>query len=175
MFILFALFTTIVDINEKALTLINRESFLMRNYLGPSVVNSNILLGFGDEREMLRSILHQNVLINLRTYDTHSLVLYANDHYNNFVHLYLNEGKQIVFLYNYGDEIVNLTIVDDSVSSLKSIQIAIVRQEKHTRMHVNEQNVTIDRGTLLLDEYANKPWINPEKGKSYQFINQSIK
>lgn len=158
----------ISDINEKALTLINRESFLMRNYLGTPVINANILLNYGDEREMLKSILHQNILINLRTYDTHSLVLYANDHYNNFVHLYLNDGKQIVFLYNYGDEIVNLTILDDSVSTLKSIQIAIIRDVKHTRMHVNERNVTIDRGTLLLDEYANKPWINPEKGNNFQ-------
>ncbi|KAM7357468.1 axotactin isoform 3-T7 [Cochliomyia hominivorax] len=151
------------NINEKALTFINRESFLMRNYLSATAQPTAIMGFVEDEREMLKGILLYDILINLRTYDTNSLVLYANDHYNNFVHLYINDGREIVFLYNYGDEIVNLTVVDDSVSTLKSIQIAIIREEQQTRMHVNEQSVSVDRGTLLLDEYANKPWTNPEK------------
>lgn len=118
-----------------------------------------------DERDTLKGILNKDILINLRTYDTHSLVLYANDHFNNFVHLYITNGREVVFLYNYGDEIVNLTIVDEDVSSLKTIQVAINRHETHTIMHVNNKNVTSDRGTRLLDEYSNKPWVNPEKGK----------
>ncbi|XP_037944033.1 contactin-associated protein-like 4 isoform X2 [Teleopsis dalmanni] len=150
------------NINEKALTFINRESYLMRNYLSATATPS-IVPGIDGEREILKGILTQDILINLRTYDTNALVLYANDHYNNFVHLYITEGREIVFLYNYGDEIVNLTIVDETVSSLKSIQVAIIREEQVTRMHVNDQNVSIERGTLLLDEYANKPWNNPEK------------
>jgi len=55
------------------------------------------------------------------------------------------------------------------MASLKSIQVAIVRGEQETRMHVNQRSVSIDRGTLLLDEYANKPWSNPEKGKSKEY------
>ncbi|KAL9905676.1 axotactin isoform 4-T8 [Glossina fuscipes fuscipes] len=152
------------NVNEKALTFINRESFLMRNYLSATAApQPSTLPGIDDERGILRGILHNDILINLRTYDTNSLVLYANDHYNNFVHLYISDGREIVFLYNYGDEIVNLTIVEERVSTLKSIQVAIVREDHQTRMHVNEQSIAIERGTLLLDEYANKPWINPEK------------
>ncbi|XP_073839835.1 axotactin isoform X2 [Musca autumnalis] len=151
------------NINEKALTFINRESFLMRNYLSATAQPSDVQVGFVDEeREMLKGVLNKDILINLRTYDTNSMVLYANDHYNNFVHLYITGGQEIVFLYNYGDEIVNLTIVDDSVSTLKSIQVAIVRQPEHTEMHVNGKSVIIEKGTLLLDEYSNKPWKNPE-------------
>ena len=147
----------------------------MRNYLS-ATAQPIALMGFvEDEREMLKGILLHDILINLRTYDTNSLVLYANDQYNNFVHLYINDGREIVFLYNYGDEIVNLTVIDDSVSTLKSIQIAIIREEQQTRMHVNEQSVSVERGTLLLDEYANKPWTNPEKGecnmKFFFFVN----
>jgi len=52
------------------------------------------------------------------------------------------------------------------MANLKSIQVAIIRGEQETRMHVNQRSVSIDRGTLLLDEYANRPWSNPEKGKS---------
>ncbi|XP_043071539.1 uncharacterized protein LOC6558003 isoform X3 [Drosophila grimshawi] len=152
------------NINEKALTFINRESFLMRNYLSVTSTPAILLHGIEDEREMLKGILSQDLLINLRTYDTNALVLYANDHYNNFVHLYISQAREIVFLYNYGDEIVNLTLLDETlVSNLKSIQVAIVRGEQETRMHVNQRSASIDRGTLLLDEYANKPWSNPEK------------
>ncbi|KAH8410696.1 hypothetical protein KR222_005144 [Zaprionus bogoriensis] len=152
------------NINEKALTFINRESFLMRNYLSVAATPAILLHGIEGEREMLKGILSQNMLINLRTYDTNSLVLYANDHYNNFVHLYISSAREIVFLYNYGDEIVNLTLQDETLmGNLKSIQVAIVRGEQETRMHVNQRSVSIDRGTLLLDEYGNRPWSNPEK------------
>ncbi|XP_033242580.1 uncharacterized protein LOC108152614 isoform X2 [Drosophila miranda] len=154
------------NINEKALTFINRESFLMRNYLSVGATPAILMHGLEGERDVLKGILHQNLLINLRTYDSNALVVYANDHYNNFVHLYISQNREIVFLYNYGDEIVNLTLLDDTLmasKSLKSIQVAIIRGEQETRMHVNQRSVSIDRGTLLLDEYANKPWSNPEK------------
>lgn len=143
------------------MTFITRESFLKRNYL--STDNGSALIE--EKRDILKGILSQDILINLRTYDVHSLVLYANDNYNNFAHLYIANGNEIVFLYNYGDEIVNLTIIDNTVSTLKSIQVAIKREEGQTVMHVNEKNVTVQKGSLLLQEYANKPWINPEKGK----------
>lgn len=113
---------------------------------------------------MLKDILNESVLINLRTYDSYSLVLYANDHFNNFVHLYITNAKEVVFLYNYGDEIIDLTLVYDDLNSGKSIQVAIIRNEFHTTMHVNDKNITINRGVLLLEEYSNKPWINPERG-----------
>jgi len=139
----------------------------MRNYLSVGATPAILMHGMDGERDVLKGILNQDLLINLRTYDTNALVLYANDHYNNFVHLYISLNREIVFLYNYGDEIVNLTLLDDTLmASLKSIQVAIVRGEQETRMHVNQRSVSIDRGTLLLDEYANKPWSNPEKGKS---------
>lgn len=154
----------LTDINEKALTFINRESFLMRNYLSATAVPPAATVE--EARKILKGILSQDILINLRTYDTNSLVLYANDHYNNFVHLYIANGNEIVFLYNDGDEILNLTVpLLERVNSLKSIQVAIIRTEQQTVMHVNERSATIARGIQLLDEYSNKPWKNPERGK----------
>lgn len=117
------------------------------------------------EKEMLKRIFHDNILINIRTYDTHSLVLYVNDHFNNFVHLYITNSNEVVYLYNYGDEIVNLTIVHDELSSGKSIQVAIIRTDAETTMHVNEKNITVEKGYRLLEEYSNRPWMNPERGK----------
>ena len=147
----------IADINEKALTFINRESYLKRNYLGEPELQY--------EKAIMTGILREDLLINLRTYDKHSFVLYANDHQNNFVHLYVTNSNEVVYLFNYNHTIVNLTIAYNELNSGKSIQIAVKRTLTTTTLHVNEMNVTVDKGILLLDTYSNKPWENPEIGK----------
>ncbi|XP_043284971.1 uncharacterized protein axo isoform X2 [Venturia canescens] len=142
------------NINSKALTFTSTGAFLKKNYFGT---------GEDEEKVLLKSMLVQNILINLRTYDTHSLILYANDHLNNFVHLYISNGTSIVYLFNAGNEIKNITVHHPGVNTGISVQIAIVRSENSTTLHVNENNVTLDAVPLLLDSYSNKPWINPEK------------
>lgn len=139
------------DYNEKALTFTNRVSYFKK-----------IFVNDADGSSILREILKENLLINIRTYDTHSLVLYAHDNFNNFIHLYLTNANEVVYMYNYGNEIVNLTVSNKDLNSGKSIQIAVIRNEHSTVLHVNEFNATLDKGYLLLDEYSNKPWSNPE-------------
>ncbi|XP_062553411.1 axotactin-like isoform X3 [Armigeres subalbatus] len=143
------------NINEDALTFTSRESYLKRNYISDAEDKR-------EEREKLRSILNSSLLINLRTYDRHSFVLYANDHFNNFIQIYLTNGNQMVYLYNYGNDIVNLTLEHDGLNNARSIQVAVIRTETNTTLFVNEKNVTVERGHLLLEEYSNKPWNNPE-------------
>ncbi|XP_058465792.1 axotactin isoform X2 [Malaya genurostris] len=143
------------NINEDALTFISRESYLKRNYISDAEEQR-------EEREKLRNILNSSLLINLRTYDKHSFVLYANDHNNNFIHLYLTNGNLVVYLYNYGNDIVNLTLEHASLNNGKSIQVAVIRTETNTTLFVNEKNITVERGHLLLEEFSNKPWTNPE-------------
>lgn len=111
---------------------------------------------------ILKGILRENLLINIRTYDDRALILYAHDNFNNFVHLYITNANEIVYLYNHGNEIVNLTVINRDLNSGKSIQIALIRSENSTVLHVNSLNVTLEKGVLLLEEYSNKPWINPE-------------
>lgn len=89
------------DINSKALTFTLPGAFLKKNYFETGDV---------EEKLLLKSMLVKNILINLRTYDTHSLILYANDHLNNFVHLYISNGSSIVYLFNVGNEIKNITV-----------------------------------------------------------------
>lgn len=55
-------------------------------------------------------LLSENILLNLRTYDHNSLLLYANDHLNNFVQLHIQDGKYIVFTFNSGSKIHNITV-----------------------------------------------------------------
>lgn len=91
-----------LDINNKALTFTSQGAYLKKNYFGKDEES--------EETVILKSILLQNILINLRTYDTHSLILYANDHLNNFAHLYISNGTSIVYLFNAGNEIKNITV-----------------------------------------------------------------
>ena len=143
------------DINNKALTFTSPGAFLKKNYFSSSEEE--------EEKTLLKSMLIKNILINLRTYDTHSLILYANDHLNNFAHLYISNGTNIVYLFNAGNEIKNITVEYLGANTGISVQIAIVRTDNTTTLHVNEHNVTLDAVPLLLDTYSNKPWLNPEK------------
>ncbi|KYN20205.1 Neurexin-4 [Trachymyrmex cornetzi] len=141
------------NINNKALTFTSPGAFLKKNYFGSDD---------NEERLQLKSMLLENILINLRTYDTHSLILYANDHLNNFAHLYISNGT-IVYLFNAGNEIKNITVENPNVNTGISVQIAIIRGENWTTLYVNEYNVTVNATPILLDTYSNKPWTNPEK------------
>ncbi|XP_011062628.1 PREDICTED: uncharacterized protein LOC105150935 isoform X2 [Acromyrmex echinatior] len=141
------------NINNKALTFTSPGAFLKKNYFGSDD---------NEERLQLKSMLLENILINLRTYDIHSLILYANDHLNNFAHLYISNGT-IVYLFNAGNEIKNITVENPNVNTGISVQIAIIRGENWTTLYVNEYNVTVNATPILLDTYSNKPWTNPEK------------
>lgn len=139
------------DYNEKALTFTNRVSYFKKIFVGDT--NSSAVL---------HGILRERLLINIRTYDTHALILYAHDNFNNFIHLYITNANEVVYLYNYGNEIVNLTVSNKELNSGKSIQIAVNRTETSTTLFVNEFNATVDKVVSLLKEYSNKPWTNPE-------------
>ncbi|KAJ8683559.1 hypothetical protein QAD02_019351 [Eretmocerus hayati] len=143
------------NINNKALTFTSPGAFLKKNYFTSSEEE--------EEKTLLKSMLVKNILINLRTYDMHSLILYANDHMNNFAHLYISNGTKIVYLFNAANEIKNITVDYPGANTGISVQIAIIRTNNATTLHVNEQNVTVNVVPVLLDTYSNKPWVNPEK------------
>lgn len=117
------------------------------------------------EKHRLKKMMTENVLMNLRTYDDNSLVLYANDNLNNFIHLFIHNGTQIIYLFNHEDEIVEMNVTYKKLSKGESVQIAIIRTENTTTLHVNNKNTTIDKVPKLLANYTNKPWINPDLGE----------
>ncbi|XP_028030555.1 contactin-associated protein-like 5 isoform X2 [Bombyx mandarina] len=142
------------NINEKALTFQTRESYLKKNYLVDEETDA--------EKNRLKKMMTENVLMNLRTYDNNALVLYANDNLNNFIHLFINNGTQIIYLFNHEDEIIQMNVTYEKINKGESVQIAIIRTENTTTLHVNENNSTIDVVAKLLTNYTNKPWMNPE-------------
>lgn len=97
----YILFDLSADINTGGVTFLSQETFFKKNYLSHTVDN---------ERHILSKVLSENILLNLRTYDYNSLLLYANDHLNNFVQLHIQDGKYIVFLFNSDNKIINITV-----------------------------------------------------------------
>lgn len=148
----------LADINQKALTFQTKESYLKKNYLVDNTTDA-------EKQRLKKMMTEENVLMNLRTYDDNSLVLYANDNLNNFIHLFIHNGTQIIYLFNNEDEIVEMNVTYEKINKGESVQIAIIRTENNTTLHVNDKNTTIDKIPKLLTNYTNKPWINPELGK----------
>lgn len=146
----------IPDINVKALTFQTKEAYLKKNYLVDNSTDA--------EKLRLKKMMTENVLMNLRTYDDNSLVLYANDNLNNFIHLFIHNGSEIIYLFNHEDEIIQMNVTYEYINKGESVQIAIIRTNTSTTLHVNDKNTTIDKVAKLLGNYTNKPWINPELG-----------
>nr|CAD7256084.1 unnamed protein product [Timema shepardi] len=142
------------NINVKALTFLTPESFLKKNY-----VNAVSEL----DRQILNNLLRDNILINMRTYEQHSLVMYTNDHLNNFVQLHIEKGRYVVFTFNSGPEIYNITVEYPGLNSGRSVQVAIVRTMHETILHVNDRNASTAITVNQLTNYSNRPWLNPDK------------
>ncbi|CAH2242739.1 jg11897 [Pararge aegeria aegeria] len=142
------------NINEKALTFQTKEAYLKKNYLVDNATEA--------EKMRLKKMMTENVLMNLRTYDDNALVLYANDNLNNFIHLFIHNGTEIIYLFNNEDEIVQMNVTHEKINKGESVQIAIIRTENTTTLHVNDKNTTINKVAKLLSNYTNKPWKNAD-------------
>lgn len=142
------------NINEKSLTFQTKEAYLKKNYLVSNATDA--------EKSRLKKMMTENVLMNLRTYDDNALVLYANDNLNNFIHLFIHNGTEIIYLFNDENEIIQINVTYKRINKGESVQIAIIRTENSTTLYVNEKNTTIQRTAKLLSNYTNKPWINAE-------------
>lgn len=65
-----------------------------------------------DGQEM-PAILTEDILANIRTYDSKCLILYAHDQFNNFVQLHIKDGNQLVFTYNSFRQLVQGSVTDN--------------------------------------------------------------
>lgn len=139
------------------MTFQTKEAYLKKNYLVDNATDA--------EKMRLKKMMTENVLMNLRTYDDNALVLYANDNLNNFIHLFIHNGTEIIYLFNNEDEIVQMNVTYEKINKGESVQIAIIRTENNTTLHVNDKNTTIDKVAKLLSNYTNKPWRNADLGK----------
>lgn len=73
----------------------------------------------------------------------------------------------IIMCYNF------TFILTTGVSSGQSIQVAVIRNDSATTLHVNDYNASVESNHRSLSTYSNRPWINPEKGNqtmSYKYF-----
>lgn len=138
------------DINVDGLTFLSQSSFLKK---AKQVV---------DPDDPIQHIMTSNIYLNLRTYDSEALVLYANDHLNNFVQIHIEGGMRVIFLWNHGNKIERLEVAHKAINHGKPIQIAVTRNATHTVLHVNTESSSLAVGIYLLHQYLSHPWINPE-------------
>ncbi|XP_046452961.1 uncharacterized protein LOC124200702 isoform X3 [Daphnia pulex] len=141
------------DINQNAVTFRTASSFVEANATTLDIANN---LG-------LRGFFHQDILINLRTFDSRSLIFYAYDYHNNFVQLHIEDGNQVVFTFNSANTIHSVSTVVKGLTSGQSIQILVDREAESTALHVNTAKSIIEAPLSLMQSYARAPWINKEK------------
>lgn len=93
-----------IDINQNALTFRTASAFVEANATSMGIASSLGLAGFFKE----------DILINIRTFDTRSLIFYAYDYHNNFVQLHI-DGNQVVFTFNSGRQIMDVSTTVDII------------------------------------------------------------
>ena len=82
--------------------MLKKEAYVNKNYLSDNFTSA--------EKQMFANAFNSTIFLNIRTYDRNSVIMYINDHVNNFVHVYIRSGEVITFLFNYGKEIQNISI-----------------------------------------------------------------
>lgn len=57
----------------------------------------------------LGGFFKEDILINLRTFDTRSLIFYAYDYHNNFVQLHIENSSHVAFTFNSANTIYDVS------------------------------------------------------------------
>lgn len=190
-----------INLNTNSLTFLTPEAYYVQ---------------VSNESNIYPPYLIKNILLNIRTYQESALILYANDHLNNFIQLHKN-GTSLVLTYNSDSTIVtvqvpveeDLNLVTSSAGSLSQvdalpgsvhipevipnrrlaeiskvnltsssedfskvsntsgdgqpIQVKIERHRLRTTFHVNNNFVVVEKPMILLSNYTQNPWLNPEQ------------
>lgn len=96
-----------INLNTNSITFISQKSYYMQIF---------------DENSSYYPYLVKNILLNIRTYQETSLILYANDHLNNFIQLHKN-ASYIALSFNSNDTIVTLQVLIDGEQKPSSNQL----------------------------------------------------
>lgn len=91
-----------INLNTNSITFVTPESYYVQ---------------LSNDSQMYPPYLIKNILLNIRTYQESALILYANDHLNNFIQLHKN-GSSLILTYNTNSTIVSAQVpIEDSLDS----------------------------------------------------------
>ncbi|GIY29013.1 contactin-associated protein like 5-1 [Caerostris darwini] len=107
-------------------------------------------------------VLEKNILLNFRTYEKEGVLLYAFDHYNNFVQLHF-ANKKVYFTFNSDRTLYQLVVEIEDLSNGSPVQVKVERLPKSTTLFVNDKNTTEDVVIRFVDKYFRMPWHSGEK------------
>lgn len=139
-----------IDMNNNSITIASDDS-----YIHMLIYNQNT-----------HSILEKDIFISFKTYEKGGLLLYANDHLNNFIMIHLNQTS-VVFTFNSQRSIVNGVVdIGERLSDGSLVQIRIDRQPNQTIFEVYtncaiecvQHSALIATPLSVLTEYYHSPW-----------------
>lgn len=131
---------------------INGITFLTSNSFFHNKTNEN-------ETYFMSPVLEQDILLSFRTYEKKALLLYANDHLNNFVQLHFDEGKRVLFTFNSDRSVVQGIVEIPGISKGLPVQIKLSRNKDKTILIVNNKQSVINRPMKFVETYRQDPWL----------------
>ncbi|XP_035206106.1 neurexin-1-like, partial [Stegodyphus dumicola] len=111
-------------------------------------------------------VLEKNILMSFRTFEKEGILLYAFDHFNNFVQLHF-ANKNVYFTFNSDRTVHQLHVEVKGLSTGTPIQIKVERQLHRTALYVNDQTAVADVVMKFVDRYFRMPW---SQGESLEII-----
>ncbi|XP_055933048.1 axotactin-like [Argiope bruennichi] len=109
------------------------------------------------EGNLTNPVFEQNILLNFRTFEKEGILLYAFDHYNNFVQLHF-ANRKVYFTFNSDRTLYQLAVEVEDLSKGSPVQVKVERQPKSTTLFVNDKNATEDVIIRFVDKYFRMPW-----------------
>ncbi|XP_042909251.1 axotactin isoform X2 [Parasteatoda tepidariorum] len=102
-------------------------------------------------------VLEKDILLNFRTFEKEGILLYAFDHYNNFVQLHF-ANKKVYFTFNSDQTVYQLHAEAQGLSKGLPVQIKVERQLQRTTLFVNDKNSSADVVIKFVGKYFRMPW-----------------
>ncbi|KAG8179803.1 hypothetical protein JTE90_025970, partial [Oedothorax gibbosus] len=127
-----------------------------------TVVTSRSFYHHKIEGNKTNPVLEKSILLSFRTYEKEGILLYAFDHYNNFVQLHF-ANKKVYFTFNSDRTLYQLSVGVPDLSKGYAVQIKVERHPKKTTLFVNNGKATEDVVIKFVDKYFRMPWHGGDK------------
>lgn len=138
------------NVNANGMTVVTPKSFYHHKTIGSDT----------------NPVLEKNILLSFRTFEEDGLLLYAFDHFNNFVQLHF-KNKKVLFTFNSDRTVYQLSVEAPDLNNGFPVQVKVDRLPHQTSLTVNDKKSSIDVKMNFVDRYFRTPWI---QGEEYEIV-----